>query len=552
MTNLIKTPQQMLLEQAGIPHLAGGNIVAKELTAGARMLVESAIKKFKAVTGRSPTANEVAQIEQHAASLSQPTTKPSKLSPEAQEANLNYLAAKNPNYTHPDDVRDPFVVRQMMPGRTKAGTAQPTLTESIGPKVANEAEVEGKVLSGELFEPKAAKSVEESTPTFDPLAHVAEDTPLSEIKWSPSTTPSSDYMAQMSEAQIGKALGEKAIGRKDTVYEMLRDNFTKENGRAPTADEMDALIVKFNPARHPYGESELTRYESGEGLDLLPSRPKTARGMEDWIQANRDLGVSENYLKKQVDKYPKEYQDALQILSGELPFSKVPTPRKKKAAGAPESTHLDEEGNIVKVYPANKKAGGAISAERMRHAMLANGKTPQKFAKGNSVQEDTVYDPMGGVVYVSGANPESTKGATKTAAKVLHNVAALPVAAGMNAANTMAGTAQLFGYDEPAKAIKQTTTGLKQRAPVGAAIGEFAGDLIDPVTMKLLGLGGGAGKQFLYGTGQGYLAPMEGEDTGPMSLERIANALAAGAFNSTLYGIPGAYQKAKKLIKRNP
>ena len=111
MTNPIKTPQQMLLEQAGIPHLAGGSAVAKELTAGARMLVENAIKKFKAVTGRAPTANEVAQLEQHAQSLSKPTTPASKLSPEAQEANAQYLLSNNPNYTHPDDVRDPFVVQ---------------------------------------------------------------------------------------------------------------------------------------------------------------------------------------------------------------------------------------------------------------------------------------------------------------------------------------------------------------------------------------------------------------------------------------------------------
>lgn len=388
--NPIKTPQQMLFEQAGIPHLAGGSAVAKELTAGARMLVENAIKKFKAVTGRAPTASEVAQLEEHAASLSQPTTKPSKLSPQAQEANLNYLGAHNPNYTHPDDLRDPFIVRQMMPGRTKAGTAQPTLTESIAPTARGDIEGEAKALTGEL---RAAddvvptRSVEASTETFDPLAQVAEDTPLSQIKWAPSTTPSSDYLAGMSEAQIQKALGEKAIGKKQTVYEMLRENFTKEHGRAPTDEEFDAIVAAYNPARHPFGESELTRYESGEGLDLLADRPRTARGMEEWRQANRDLGVSENYLQKQVDKYPKEYQDALQILSGDLPFSKVPSPRKKKAAPEPTSTRLDAEGNIVKVYPTNKKAGGPISAEQMRHAMLVNGKTPQKFAAGKAVTE---------------------------------------------------------------------------------------------------------------------------------------------------------------------
>ena len=387
--NPIKTPQQMLLEQAGIPHLAGGKIVSKELSAGAQMLFDSAIKKFKAITGRAPTANEVAQLQEHAASLSKPTTQATKLSPSAQEANAQYQLAKNPNYAKPEDLRDPFVVRQMMPGRTKAGTAQPTLTESIQPTARGDIEGEAKALTGELQaaeEPTLTRSVERDMGSFDPLAGASEDTPISQIKWAPSTTPSADYFSKLADAQIQKALGEKAIGKKQTVYEMLKENFAKEHGRYPTADELDQLIVKYNPARHPYGESELTRYESGEGLDLLSSRPKTARGMEEWRQSNRELGVPENYLQKQVDKYPKEYQDALKILSGELPFSKTPTPRKKKAAPEPTSTHLDEEGNIVKSYPANKKAGGSISAERMRHAMLANGKTPQHFAGGAAVR----------------------------------------------------------------------------------------------------------------------------------------------------------------------
>ena len=46
----------------------------EKMTAGARMLYEQAVKKFPAMMGRAPTAEDLAKIEFHAKEFSKPLT----------------------------------------------------------------------------------------------------------------------------------------------------------------------------------------------------------------------------------------------------------------------------------------------------------------------------------------------------------------------------------------------------------------------------------------------------------------------------------------------
>lgn len=71
MLNPIKTPLQMLYEQAGVPHLAGGGKgdVLMQFTAS----IQKAIRDYTRATGKAPTPQEVKQLEDYVRSLSKPT-----------------------------------------------------------------------------------------------------------------------------------------------------------------------------------------------------------------------------------------------------------------------------------------------------------------------------------------------------------------------------------------------------------------------------------------------------------------------------------------------
>lgn len=74
MLNPIKSPTDMLYEQAGIPHFAGGKKVDVVTQFASR--IQDAIARYTRATGKPPSAEEVRQLEDHVRSLSQPSTKP--------------------------------------------------------------------------------------------------------------------------------------------------------------------------------------------------------------------------------------------------------------------------------------------------------------------------------------------------------------------------------------------------------------------------------------------------------------------------------------------
>ena len=74
--NPFKTPQQMLMEQAHIPHYGvGGNVamnLGKDLMQQFSGRIQEAIRKYVRATGKMPTKEEVAQLEDHIRSLTKP------------------------------------------------------------------------------------------------------------------------------------------------------------------------------------------------------------------------------------------------------------------------------------------------------------------------------------------------------------------------------------------------------------------------------------------------------------------------------------------------
>jgi hypothetical protein len=334
--NPIKTPQEMLAEMAGIPRMAGGKAVVGQFD----KMIASAIAKYKQLNKRAPSAQEVEQLKSHVQGLSNPTS-PVLRSGMSAQPRASYELATDPNLINPDLARDEFLTK-MTTGRTTKGTNLRPLAQDINdPSVVKN--IEAQQMSGALDEaiPGASRGQ--------------------------STTPSADYFAQQSSAIENEALS-------GGTFDKLKQEFVKRNGRYPDQDELNEMIAEFNPARHQYGS---------QGIGIMSQRPPTAKGMSDFRNAARNEGVEESYLTKRQGNYPQYIQDELTIQRGEVPLSAMKEAKKKRASGIePTDFYVDENGNLVKVYPTMKAEGGQITPEEMRHRMIVGGQTPEKFSAG--------------------------------------------------------------------------------------------------------------------------------------------------------------------------
>jgi hypothetical protein len=133
----------------------------------------------------------------------------------------------------------------------------------------------------------------------------------------------------------------------------------------------------------------------------------------------------------------------------------------------------------------------------------------------------------------------------------LQNLAAMPIAAGMGAANTIAGAAQMAGYDQPAQAMNQINNGLAQTAPTGTKIGQGLGAMLDPATMGVMKASGAMApgvKNFATTTGlgaaQGYAGTVDGDES------RFEHAAGNAIFDTALAGLGKTGSKLYKTYKK--
>jgi hypothetical protein len=120
-----------------------------------------------------------------------------------------------------------------------------------------------------------------------------------------------------------------------------------------------------------------------KGMSVVGDRPPTAKGMKEYRTEARNEGVQESALTKPPSDYPQYLQDELELQRGILPAKGMQEAKKRIPKDVqPTDFYVDENGNLVKVYPTMKADGGHITPEEMRHMMLVQGQTPQKFARG--------------------------------------------------------------------------------------------------------------------------------------------------------------------------
>jgi hypothetical protein len=312
----------------------------RKLTSGANALLQKAINNFKAINSRVPTAQEMAQLEQQANRFSSPTS-PILRSGQSAAPRASYELATDLNLVNPDTARDEFLTK-MTTGRTTKGTNLRPMAQDISdPSVVKN--IEGQQMAGQL---------DEAIPGASQVG---------------STTPSADYFGEVSTNIENAAL-------QGGAFDKLKQAFAQKFGRYPDADETNAMIAEFNPARHQYG---------AQGAGIMSERPPTAKGMTDWRNAARQEGIPETYLTERSAKYPDYIKDELELQRGILPAKAIKEAKKRRPKEVePIDFYIDENGNPVKIYPTMKAEGGQITPRDMLAEMFVNKMVPQRFAGG--------------------------------------------------------------------------------------------------------------------------------------------------------------------------
>jgi hypothetical protein len=341
--NPIKTPQEMLAEMAGIPRMAGGSAVAGQFDKA----IAGAVAKFKKLYGKSPTPQEMQALQAHVQGLSRPTS--GLRSGKDAEARAQFELGTDLNLINPNTARDPFLTKMQL-DRTPKGT-------QLKPKTFD------------ITDPNVTKNIEER----QMAGLMDEDIP--DVSQRISSTPSADYFGEVSSNIENAAL-------QGGAFDMLKAEFVKKFGRYPDADETNQIIADYNIMRQQYGP---------KGISVVGERPRTAKGMEEFRAQARNEGIEESALTNPPADYPKYLKNELAIQRGELPAVAIPK-AKKKSAVEPTDFYTDENGNLVKVFPTMKADGGHITPEEMRHMMLVQGQTPQKFKNGGSPSDEYIAD----------------------------------------------------------------------------------------------------------------------------------------------------------------
>jgi hypothetical protein len=321
--NPIKSPREMMLEMAGIPSMAAGRLVGKDMLEQ----VAKAIARYKKAYGKAPPEADVQELKKHVMSLSRPSST-LRTGPQA-EARAFHELATDPNLMFPAGP-DPFLTKAMT-GRTVKGTY-------LKPKVQD------------INDPNVMQNIERAQE-----AGTLEAIP---VEGQASITPSADYMARMAQG-IENA---KLSAGKTPLIDKLKQDFFSRHKRFPTDEELDMIIAEFNPSRHQYGEL---------GQAIVGERPATARGMADWKQRARTEGIEERYLERPPSEYPQYLKDELMLLQGEVP---------KKADGR---SVRDMEAELAMANRAPKKMRGyQQTLQAAKDFMSGMRDAPMQTAKG--------------------------------------------------------------------------------------------------------------------------------------------------------------------------
>jgi hypothetical protein len=413
MLNPIKTPLQMLYEQAGVPHLAGGgkgDVLTQFATS-----IQKAIRDYTRATGKAPTPQEVKQLEDYVISLSKPTgSRPQTMArTAAQEPFANKLVdefgrpyspmvdPKTGQLTTPERAKG-FAVSNQFEVNPQTRAARKGLYDKAYTDVARPDEFVQVANVGRTSNRTNLRSTTPSTEELVAMQHNAENAvddlgggfaannPADQtygLKEGP-TSPSQVF-ADMSGAiehgallegkqgdlreQLVMALnpqtGERVSRPLQMEIERARQSFRARGIEPDQEDIINAVLADRNAAQHNY----LGYNPIGERPMNDPTSGKVSQEYLDWQEKMRAAGLDERTWGGNPAQWRKQHKENYLL-------DTTPETRQSFAADWNLEDLADKRKGVT-----NKAAGGFIPSPRdMRAHLLVNG-----YDRGGRTQQPT-------------------------------------------------------------------------------------------------------------------------------------------------------------------
>ena len=341
MINPIKTPTQMMYEQANLPHYGkGGDVVGKFASR-----IQDAIRRYTKAVGKPPSAEEVKQLEDHIRSLSSPTGNAPQTMARIQEQTpfANQLVDRSgrpyPAVTTPEG-------RTITPERAKGLATR----ESVGPyqnlpsqfdmtpvniKARNypkgqfqnafpEDEFMSMANTGRSGNRTWNKSFTPSTEDLNNRWFEAEqavqdagDDAMGGLgalrategdipQMTSASEPFATRAAAMEAPGMDKLTDEMLLGKHGALVDKVVSDFKARGIEPDQEDIVNAINSMINPLRHNY-----------TGINPIAQRPVQGRGpataeMNAWRDEARMSGLPESVVTKHPsDWFPKNQRDYL-------------------------------------------------------------------------------------------------------------------------------------------------------------------------------------------------------------------------------------------------
>jgi hypothetical protein len=414
MLNPIKTPTQMMYEQANLPHYGGGgktDVVSQFATR-----IQDAIRKYTKAVGKPPSAEEVKQLEDHIRSLSSPSPKPAETMARMQQqtpfsnqlvdaSGRPYPTATLPTgqITTPERAKGvttretigPFqgVPSQfdMTPVNIKAraypkGQFQNAFPEDEFMSMANTGRTSNRTWN-KSFTPsteelatrqqlgeEAMDLTDDAMGGLDTLRATEGDIP----QMTSASAPFAERAAQLEGPGLDKLTDEMLVGKHGALVDKVVADFRARGIEPDQEDIVNAINAMINPMRHNY-----------TGINPIAQRPMQGRGpataeMSAWRDEARMSGLPETVVTKHpADWKPQHQRDYL--------LDTKPAQRQPFAQDW-QLQELEDKRRRAAAAVEGKAAGGMMQSPRdMQAEMMVRGYDQGGITRQPTIQELAQY-----------------------------------------------------------------------------------------------------------------------------------------------------------------
>ncbi len=422
MLNPIKTPTQMMYEQAGIPHYAKGGDVVTQFASR----IQDAIRKYTKAVGKPPSPEEVKQLEDHIRSLSKPSAKPAETmarmkqqTPFADQfvdaSGRPYPAATSPTGQTITPERAKGVTTRetigpfqgvpsqfdMSPVNIKArnypkGQFQNAFPEDEFMSMANTGRASNRTWNKSFVpstEDLAARQQlgeeamdlgDEAMGGLGAIRATEGDIP----QMTSASAPFAERAAQLEGPGLDKLTDEMLLGKHGALVDRVVSDFRARGIEPDQEDIVNAINAMVNPLRHNY-----------TGTNPIAQRPMQGRGpataeMNAWRDEARMSGLPETVVTKHpADWKPQHQRDYL--------LDTEPAQRQPFA----QDWQLQELEDKRRRAVQGKAAGGMMYSPRdMQAEMMVRGYDKGGMTQGPTLEELTAYIRGGGSTYDNAAD----------------------------------------------------------------------------------------------------------------------------------------------------